>query len=485
MLWSLLKVIVFVALAAAMAYGVALLLETPGEVRVAFGGREFAVTPLGFVIWLAILVAATMVLLKLLGLLVAVMRFLLGDDTAITRYFSRDRERRGVDALSSSMIALASGDATLAERKAAKAEKLLRRPAMTALVRAQAAELNGDRAKASGFYKTLLPNDATRFAGIAGLGRIKREEGDAETALALARKGFALRPDNPQLLKELFELQCKAEDWAGARETLNAMLHARMLPRDVAARRGAVLSVADARKAMAEGSDARGREAAKQANKLAPTLVPAATLAAQAHAAEGSRRRAAKTLTTAWTANPHPDLAAAFAAIEPAEAPAARRRRFDALIAAAPAHAESRLLAAELALADEDFPGARKALGGLAESEPTTRSLAVMAAVERGLGAPDVEVRAWLAKALGAPRGPEWICGKCNHVHTAWVPVCENCGAFDTLDWKAPPHASDAGLAHSSMLPLIVGAPAAAPEPAPKPEAATVEDAELATERTA
>ena len=39
----------------------------------------------------------------------------------------------------------------------------------------------------------------------------------------------------------------------------------------------------------------------------------------------------------------------------------------------------------------------------------------------------------------------------------AWVPVCENCGAFDTLDWKTPPHAEDAGLADSAMLPLIIG----------------------------
>ena len=61
----------------------------------------------------------------------------------------------------------------------------------------------------------------------------------------------------------------------------------------------------------------------------------------------------------------------------------------------------------------------------------------MMAAIERGQGAPEAVVRGWLAKALNASRGPQWICGKCNHVHAAWAPVCENCGAFDTLDWKA------------------------------------------------
>jgi len=491
-LWSVLKIVVFVVIAALLAWGAAALLETPGEVRIAFGSREFALTHIGFIIAVLGLVVLAIILLKLVGFIGALVRFVMGDETAITRFFARNRERRGLDALSGSVLALASGDATMAERKAAKAEKLLQRPALTAVVRAQAAELNGDRARATELYKPLLANDATRFPAIRNLGRIKLEEGDAETALALAKKGFALRPDNAALLKELFELQCKAEDWAGARETLNASVHARLLPRDVATRRDAVLSLADARKALADGQTARGHEAARQANKLAPTLVPAAALASAAFLADGGKRRAGKLLVAAWTANPHPDLAAAFAALEPGESPAARRKRFETLIAANPSHAESRLLAAQLAIADEDFPAARKALGDLAETDPTTRSLALMAAVERGLGAPDSEIRGWLARAVGAAPGPQWVCTRCNHIHAAWAPVCENCGAFDTLDWRSPPHAPDASLAGSAMLPLIIGdGPARSAPPGPDPERTgpsprpdpIVEDAEIAPER--
>ena len=67
-------------------------------------------------------------------------------------------------------------------------------------------------------------------------------------------------------------------------------MHARLLPRDVGTRRDAVLSLADARAALAAGDTARGNEAALQANRLAPTLVPAAALAARAHVAQ--RRQA-------------------------------------------------------------------------------------------------------------------------------------------------------------------------------------------------
>jgi HemY protein len=478
MLWSLLKVLVFVGIAALLAFFAAWILETPGEVKIAFGGREFFLTPIGFLVAVVAVVLLGMLLLKLLGFLGAVIRFLLGDETAISRYFARSRERKGFDALSDGMVALASGDPRLATKKAQRAEKLLNRPDVTQLLTAQAAEMSGDRTKAFEAYKALLPNDRTRPVGVQGLMRLKLDEGDTDTAMALAKKAFALAPDNERVLRTLFDLQSRKEDWSGARETLNATMHARLLPRDVGTRRDAVLSLADARAALAEGDTARGNEAALQANRLAPTLVPAATLAARVQAATGSKRKATRTLTSVWAVTPLPDLAAAFAAIEPDESPDARRKRFATLIAANPGHPESRLLEAELALSAEDFPGARKALGDLAETQPTTRSLALMAAIERGQGASDAVVRGWLAKALGASRGPQWICGNCSHVHAAWGPVCEACGAFDSLDWKEPAHPEDAGLADSSLLPLIVGAEKA---PEAEPAEAAVEDAELAT----
>jgi HemY protein len=487
MLWSLLKILAFVAVAALLALGAAWVLDTPGEVRIAFGGREFSLTPIGFLVAVIALVVVAMLLLKLIGFFGALIRFLLGDETAISRYFARSRERRGFDALSDGMVALASGNARLATRKAQKAEKMLNRPDLTLLLTAQAAELGGDRGKAFEAYKALLPNDRTRPVGVQGLMRLKLDEGDTDTAMALAKKAFALTPDNERVLRTLFDLQSKREDWGGARETLNATMHAKLLPRDVGTRRDAVLSLADARAALADGDTGRGNEAALQANRLAPTLIPAAALAARVQAAQGSKRKATKTLTSVWAVTPHPDLAAAFAAIEPGETPDARRRRFATLIAANPGHPEGRLLEAELALAAEDFPAARKALGDLAETAPTTRSLALMAAVERGQGAPDAVVRGWLAKALGASRGPQWICGNCNHIHAAWEPVCENCGAFDSLDWKEPAHA-DAGGTDAGLLPLIVGAEptpepplAEAPQAAPAAGAPVVEDAELAS----
>lgn len=477
MLWSVIKIVVFFAIAAALIFGASWILDTPGEVKVAFGNREFFLSPIGFLVALGLLVLAALVIIRLVALLVAVMRFLLGDETALTRHFSRRRERRGYDALSDAMVALAAGNSQVAMKKSKKVGRLLSRPDLSNLLTAQAAQLSGDRDRTLEAYKAMLASERTRPVALQGLTQLKIEEGDTETAMALARKAFALQPSNDRVIRTLFELQSRQADWAGARETLNASVHARLLPRDIGTRRDAVLSLADARAAIAAGDTQRGNEAALQANRLAPTLVPAAALAAGVQTAAGQKRKATKILTNAWAVNPHPDLAAAFAAIEPEETPMTRRKRFAALTGAQPGHPESRLLDAELALSAEDFPGARKALGDLPEVDPTTRSLALMAAIERGQGAPEAVVRGWLAKALSASRGPQWVCGNCGHVHAGWVPVCENCNAFDTLDWKTPPHPGDAGLAASAMLPLIIGTieepPAPEPRPAPQPETAS------------
>ena len=118
---------------------------------------------------------------------------------------------------------------------------------------------------------------------------------------------------------------------------------------------------------------------------------------------------------------------------------------------------------AELALAAEDFPAARRALGNIAEKHPTVRSLAIMAAVERGEGADDSVVRGWLARAMNASRGPQWVCDNCHNIMTDWAPVCDSCAGFDTLTWREPPMPHRAATANGvEMLPLIVGRPAEA-----------------------
>ncbi len=475
MLWSLIKILAFVLAITALTYGGTQLMEVDGGATIEVAGQEVTLSTLEMVFAFGALVVAVWLGLKLLKLCVATFKFLNGDETAISRYFDRNRERKGYEALSEGMMALASGEGHLAMTKAARADKYLQQPQLTNLLTAQAAEMTGDRKTAEETYKKLLTDDKTRFVGVRGIMKQKLADGDTDTAMALAQKAFALKPKHEETQDILLRLQAEKSDWAGARATLGAKLKSGSLPRDVHKRRDAVLALSEARDILGDGKTIEAREAAIEANRLSPDLIPAAIMAARGYIGEGNARYATRVLTKAWTAQPHPDIAAAFAEIVPDETSEARLKRFRTLTKTTVDHPETKMLMAELHITAEDFPAAKRALGDLVEKDPTARNLTLMAAIERGEGADDSVVRGWLTKALTAPRGPQWICDNCQHIHATWEPTCTNCGSFDTLAWKTPPASEVAMPAGTEMLPLIVGQAA---EPA-LPSTEVIDEAEV------
>ena len=458
MLWSLIKIIFFFCIVGALAWGAGFLLQAEGGLQIRAFGMELNPGPLESVLLIVLLVFVVWLALKVFALLVAVWKFLNGDETALSRYFDRNRERKGFDALSEGLMALASGEGNIAMAKAAKAEKYLKKPALTNLLTAQAAEMAGDTRKAEETYRKLVEDEQTRFVGVRGIMKQKLAVGDTETGLQLAEKAFALKPKHQETGDVLLRLQAEKEDWTGARKTLSAKLRNGQLPRDVHKRRDAVLALSEAKDIFDDDKPIEAREAAIEANRLSPDLIPAAVMAANGYIEQSKARYATRVLKKAWEACPHPDLAATFAAIAQDETPTARIKRFAALTKINPDHPETKMLLSELHIANEDFPEARRALGTLVETDPDARSVTLMAVIERGEGATDTVVKGWLARAISVPRGPQWICDSCQRIHNEWKPICENCSSFDTLEWKRPPLSQVATPTGVQMLPLIVGA---------------------------
>jgi HemY protein len=457
MFWTLLKILAFVAVVIALAIWAGQLMDSGQTVGLRLMDMEYELGPVQALVALVVFAAAIWLAMKALGLAFAIFRFMNGDETAVSRYFTRNREKRGLDALLAALLAQSTGDAKTAIAKAEKAHRLLNRPLITSLLIAQAAEAKGNPTLAIENYKKLLDDPRSRFAGITGLVRAKLAAGDTEKARALAAKALDIEPGHESTQNTLLSLQTQAEDWGGARATLKIKKTSGTLPRDVYLRRDAVLALQEADALAAKGDLARAREAAIEANRLSPDLIPAAVAAAQALVAQGKGSYAAKAIKRAWKVQPHPDLASAFAAIEKDETPSQRIKRFGKLLSQHDGTPEVRMLRAELLIAAEEFPAARRALGDLATAKPTLRALTIMAAIERGEGADDAVVRGWLARALTASRGPQWVCAKCQHVHASWQAVCDNCGAFDTLEWRDAPDSSGPSATGTELLPLIVG----------------------------
>ncbi len=455
MIWLVLRVVAFVVVIAVAAYGTALLVDSTGQVAVTLNGVDYPpLTHIEFAALIAVAMLAMFLLYKLVGLLVALTRFFLGDETALTRFWARAKQQRGLDALSSGMVALAEGDLKTAQAAARKATRLLGSRDLTALLSAQVAEAQGDAAGAKRNYRLLAKEPETAIVGVKGLLAQAVKGGETSRAMKLAEHAFLMRPRDKSVQETLLDLQIRSGAWEGARETVLAMTKSRNLPRDVAQRREAVIDLEIARSKLASGARAEALNAADAAVKLAPALAPAAAFAARLHAEEGAQSKAARVVREAWRIAPHPELAHAFAEIAPQETASDRRQRFRELLSVNEKDPETKLLAAELALADADYAGARRAIGDLPSTLPTHRSLALMAAIEKGEGAAETIVRGYLARAVTAPRGAHWVCDRCGAAPGAWSALCPSCGGFDTLAWRDQEEAAEA--LEAAMLPLIV-----------------------------
>ena len=79
MLWSVIKIVLFVSIVAALTLGAGYLMETGGGIRVSVGAIEFNLGPLQAVIAMLLLVLAVWLFLKIFNLLLATIRFLNGD----------------------------------------------------------------------------------------------------------------------------------------------------------------------------------------------------------------------------------------------------------------------------------------------------------------------------------------------------------------------------------------------------------------------
>ncbi|MGF1446163.1 MAG: heme biosynthesis protein HemY [Pikeienuella sp.] len=429
MIGSLIRLLVFAAVVAAATWGVSILLEAEGGVTIALAGYEFALTPLAAAAVLVVAAGALIVVIRAVDLIVATTLFILGDPQAVRRFTDETRKRRGIETLDATLMALANGDGKRAQKSAARAERLLRRPGLTRLLMAQASELAGDTRRARRYWRALAEEPDTAALGLKGLLAQALSAGDTERARALAEQAAEIAPQDPSIWADLYRLQSEAYDWAGARRTLATQRRLGALPRPEADRREATLALAQAEEAAAARDRQQSRAFALEAVKLDPANAEAATAAARELALQGHTKSAARHLMEAWRRAPSPEIARAYAALEPTESPLQRRKRFEKLFAANSDHPEARFVSAELALLARDWAGARAALDALGEDVPSARSCALMAAIARGEGEPEAVIRGWLAKALGAPRDG----GATEIAQTAMLPLL-----IDDADEDAP-----------------------------------------------
>ena len=172
-----------------------------------------------------------------------------------------------------------------------------------------------------------------------------------------------------------------------------------------------------------------------EAVKLAPTLVPAAVLAAKFESEAHQVRRAMRLVEAAWLKHPHPDLADAYAHVRLGDSARQRLVRVETLAAKTPDHVEGKLAIARAAIDASEFAKAREALASLV-ANPTQRVAMLMAEIERTEHGDSGKARAWTLRAVRARHDPAWTAD--GYVSDRWRPVSPVTGRLDAFQWQTP-----------------------------------------------
>jgi HemY protein len=469
------RLLLFLFALALAACGLTWFAENPGEVALTWRGVEYDVSlmvALGVVAGLAIL----------LSLAWAVARFVFRLPSLVSLANKARRREKGYAALSRGMIAVGSGDARAASRHAAEAHKRLGDDPLAKLLRAQAAQLAGDRPGAAAAFRAMLDDPRTHALGLRGLHIEARRSGDHEAALeyaARAHRHAAL----PWAGQAMLDDRAARGDWPGALAIVEANAARKLIDKPTANRWRAVLKTAMAEE-IAERDSSGALALAEEACALAPGLVPAAALCGRLTAAAGDYRRAAKVVETAYRHTPHPDLAAVYLRMRHGDSAADRLTRARALARVAPLDVESWITVGRAALEARDFAAARAAVAraqasGAEGERPPVRLCLLIADIEEAAGDQGA-AREWLARAARAPHDRAWIAE--GLISDRWAPASPS-GALDAFVWRTPderlsapalpPSPSPPALAAATPPALpSTPAPEAPPPPVEKPPAA-------------
>src|SRR5262245_40269886 len=421
------RIILFLALIAAAAAGAAWVADQPGDVVLSWGGWRAETSLPVFVLGLGIVVVVATMLWSIL-------RGLWRTPDRMRRRRHERRHARGRHAITQGLLAVGHGDASMARRHADDARRHAGHDPLALLLTAQSAQLAGDREGAQHAFRAMAEREDTRLLGLRGLFIEAQRADDPVSAVMIADEALKIPPSSTWASHAVLGFRCAKGDWNAALSILDNNLSSGLIDKTTYRRQRGVLLTARALELEKVDRDLL-RDSAMEAVKFAPTLVPAAVLAAKFESEAHQVRRAMRLVESAWLAHPHPDLADAYAHVKLGDSARQRLVRVETLAAKMPGHIEGALAAARAAIDASEFGRARGALAPFID-KPTQRVAVLMAEIERTEHGDSGRARMWAMRAVRAMHDPVWTAD--GYVSDRWRPVSPVTGKLDACQWQTP-----------------------------------------------
>ena len=421
------RIILFLILIALGGWGASWVAEQPGDIVFVSGNLKMSTSLPRFVAGFAIVVAAAIFLWWVVSLLWRM--------PGRVRKGRRERRQvRGRNAITQGLLAIGHGDSSSARAHAEVARKHAAQDPLALLLHAQSAQLDGDREGAQRAFRAMAEREDTRLLGLRGLFIEAQRADDPVAAVMVAEEALKLSPSSTWASQAVLGFCCAKGDWSGALSILDNYQSSGRIDKATYRRQRGVLLTARALELEKVDRDL-SRESALEAVKLAPTLVPAAVLASKYESEAHQVRRSMRLVETAWLAQPHPDLADAYAHVKLGDSARQRLVRVETLAAKAPGHIEGALAIARAAIDASEFVKAREALAQFIAA-PTQRVALLMAEIERTEHGDSGRARAWTLRAVRALHDPAWTAD--GYVSDRWRPVSPVTGRLDAFQWQTP-----------------------------------------------
>jgi HemY protein len=421
------RIILFLVLIAFAGAGAAWVADQPGDVVLSWGVWRARPTLPIFMLLLGIVIVAAIVAWTILLTLWRL-------PERVRRGRRERRAARGRHAITHGLLAIGHGDAAAARAHAEVARKHAAHDPLALLLHAQSAQLAGDREGARSAFRAMAERPDTRLLGLRGLFIEAQRADDPLSAVMIAEEAVRLAPASTWASQAVLGFRCAKGDWSGALAILDNNLASGLIDKPAYRRQRGVLLTARALELASVDRDL-SRESVMEAIKLAPTLVPAAVLASKYQSEAHQIRRSMRIVETAWLAQPHPDLADAYAHVRLGDSARQRLVRVETLAAKAPGHLESAVAVARAAVDAAEFARAREALAPFTAA-PTQRVALLMAEIERTEHGDSGRARAWTLRAVRALHDPVWTAD--GYVSDRWRPVSPVSGRLDAFQWQTP-----------------------------------------------
>jgi HemY protein len=421
------RIILFLGLIALAAGGAAWVADQSGDVVLSWAGWRVETTVSVFALALGVTIVAAVIVWSIL-------RGLWRTPGRIRRKRRERRQARGRHAITQGLLAVGHGDSTAARQHADAARRHAGHDPLALLLTAQSAQLEGDRDGAQRAFRAMAEREDTRLLGLRGLFIEAQRADDPVAAVMIADEALKLAPSSTWASHAVLGFRCARGDWNGALAILDNNLSSGLIDKPTYRRQRGVLLTARALELEKLDRDL-ARESAMEAVKLAPTLVPAAVLASKFESEAHQVRRSMRIVEAAWLAQPHPDLADAYAHVRLGDSARQRLVRLETLAAKTPGHIEGALAVARAAIDASEFARAREALAPFID-RPTQRVAMLMAEIERTEHGDSGRARAWALRAVRALHDPAWTAD--GYVSDRWRPVSPVTGRLDAFQWQTP-----------------------------------------------